>query len=68
MPHNRNRPKSYDNQGAKARATMRALMAKGFTDEATLVAAAADALGGDETAGMIALMVWRKEFAVTVPN
>lgn len=68
MPHHRKQPKVYDNQGAKARATMRALMAKGFTDEATLVAAAADALGGDETAGLIAMMVFRKDFAIMGAN
>ena len=68
MPYARRRPKTHDSAAAKARATMRALMAKGFTDEQTLVGAASDALGGDATAGMIALMVWRKEFAVMEAN
>ena len=64
----RKRARPHDSAAAKARATMRALMARGFTDEQTLVGAASDALGGDATAGMIALMVWRKEFAVTEAN
>ena len=41
----------------KARQTIRNLIAAGWTDEALLVDAAAEAIGGDETAQIIAGMV-----------
>ena len=55
-------------QANKARQTIRELMAKGITDETLLIGAAAESIGGDEMAKLIAEMVWRKHFAVTEPN
>jgi len=49
-------------QTSKAHQTIRELMARGFSDEAMLIAAAADALGGDETAQIVAEMTYRKHF------
>ena len=51
----------------KAKATFRNLMAQGFTDEALLIAAAADALGGDDAAEFAA-HIWRTHFKVTEAN
>lgn len=55
-------------QAQKARQTIRELIAKGLTDETLLIGAAAESIGGDEAAKMVATMVWRKHFAVTEPN
>ena len=55
-------------QANKARQTIRELMARGLTDEPMLIGAAAESIGGDESAKMIATMVWRKFFTVTEPN
>lgn len=52
----------------KAHQTIRNLIAAGWTDEALLIDAAAQALGGDETAQIIADMVWRKHFEIKGPN
>lgn len=52
----------------KARQTIRNLIAAGWIDEALLVDAAAEAIGGDETAQIIADMVWRKHFEIKGPN
>ena len=55
-------------QANKARQTIRELIAKGLTDETLLIDAAAESIGGDEAAKMVATMVFRKYFAVTEPN
>lgn len=55
-------------KSSKARNTIRELMAKGFTEQQTLIDAAAEALGGDETDKMIATMVWRRDFCITEAN
>lgn len=52
----------------RARNTIRELLAVGWNDEALLIDAAAEAIGGDEEGKLIAMMVWRRHFAVTVPN
>lgn len=54
-------------RAVKARDTFRNLMAQGFTDEALLIAAAADALGGDDAAEFAA-HIWRTHFKVTEAN
>jgi len=59
---------SRNTKASKALQTMRALMGKGITDETTLIAAASDALGGDETDKMVATMTWRKHLSITEPN
>lgn len=68
MPHNRKQPRAYDSLGAKALQTMRNLMAAGWTEQGLLIDAAADAIGGDETAKLIAMMVWRKHFEIMGAN
>lgn len=55
-------------QANKARQTIRELMATGWREETLLIDAAAESIGGDEAAKMVATMVWRKHFAVTEPN
>jgi len=55
-------------QAQKARQTIRELMAKGLSDETLLVGAAAESIGGDEAAKMIATMVWRKHFKIMEAN
>lgn len=52
----------------KAHQTIRNLIAAGWTDEALLIDAAAQALGGGETAQIIAGMVWRQHFDIKGPN
>ena len=54
-------------RAVKARDTFRNLMAQGFTDEALLIAAAADALGGEDAAEFAA-HIWRTHFKVTEAN
>lgn len=55
-------------QTAKAITTFRNLMVQGFTDEALLIAAAADAIGGDDEAQRLAASVWRVHFCVARAN
>ena len=55
-------------QANKARQTIRELIAKGLTDETLLIGAAAESIGGDETAKLIAEMVWRKHFKIMEAN
>ena len=55
-------------QANKARQTIRELIAKGLTDETLLIGAAAESIGGDENAKMIATMVWRKHFKIMEAN
>lgn len=54
-------------RAVKAKATFRNLMAQGFTDEALLIAAAADALGGDDAAEFAA-HIWRTHFRAMEAN
>jgi len=54
-------------RAVKAKATFRNLMAHGFTDEALLISAAADALGGDDAAEFAA-HIWRTHFRVMEAN
>ena len=49
---------------ARARDAMRGLIAKGFNAEAMLVSHAADVLGGDEQAKLVAQRVFDKHFKV----
>lgn len=65
MAHRRNTPPNP--RTAKATLTLRNLLAQGFTDEAMLINAAAEALGGDD-AQKIARKVWDKQFRSTEPN
>jgi len=60
--------RTRNTQASKAHQTIRELMARGFSDEAMLIAAAADALGGDETAQIVAEMTWRKHFCAMGTN
>ena len=55
-------------QAQKARQTIRELMARGLTDETLLIGAAAESIGGDEAAKMVATMVWRKHFKIMEAN
>ena len=55
-------------QANKARQTIRELMAKGLTDETLLIGAAAESIGGDEAAKLIAKMFWRKHFKIMEAN
>ena len=55
-------------QALKARDAIRELMAAGWNDEALILDAAAEAIGGTEDAKLIVMMVWRKRFSVAVPN
>jgi hypothetical protein len=55
-------------QASKALQTMRNLSAQGWHDERLLIDAAAEALGGDESAKIIAEMTWRKHFAIMGAN
>ena len=48
-------------RAVKAKSTFRNLMLRGFTDEALLIAAAADAIGGDDAAEFAA-HIWRTHF------
>ena len=68
MPHNRKKPVRPSTQSSKALQTMRALMAKGWTEQDLLTDAAAEAIGGDESAKLIATMVWRKHFEIMGAN
>jgi len=54
-------------RAVKAKDTFRNLMAQGFTDEALLIAAAADALGGDDAAEFAA-HIWRTHFRTMAAN
>lgn len=55
-------------QTAKAIRTFRSLMAQGFDNEAHLIAAASEALGGDDAAQRLAAGVWRVHFCVAAAN
>lgn len=55
-------------QTAKAITTFRNLMAQGFDSEAMLIAAASEALGGDDAAQRLAAGVWRVHFCVARAN
>lgn len=55
-------------QNAKAITTFRNLMAQGFDNEAMLISAAADALGGDDEAKLLAASMWRVHFCTTAAN
>lgn len=48
----------------RALTTMRNLMAQGWTSEALLVDAAAQVLGGDEVAKLIAQRVWDANYKI----
>ena len=54
-------------RAVKAKSTFRNLMLRGFTDEALLIAAAADAIGGDDAAEFAA-HIWRTHFRVMEAN
>ena len=51
----------------KAKDTFRNLMLRGFTDEAILISAVADAIGGDD-ASEFAAHIWRTHFRVMEAN
>ncbi len=55
-------------QSNKALQTMRNLMAQGWTEQGLLTDAAAEAIGGDDAAKLIAEMVWRKHFEIMGDN
>lgn len=55
-------------QANKARQTIRELMATGWREESLLIDAAAESIGGDEMAKLIAEMVWRKHFKIMEAN
>lgn len=57
-----------DPRPAKARATMRAMLAAGFGAREDMVDGAALAIGDDEDAGRIAAAVYDQHFAMTRPN
>ena len=59
---------TLNTQAQKARQTIRELIAKGLTDETLLIGAAAESIGGDEAAKLIADMVWRKHFKIMEAN
>lgn len=51
----------------KAKDTFRNLMLRGFTDEALLISAVAEAIGGDDAAEFAA-HIWRTHFRVMEAN
>lgn len=67
MPHH-SKPPTRNTQSSKALQTMRALMAAGWTEQGLITDAAAEAIGGDESAKLIATMVWRKHFEIMGAN
>jgi len=62
------RPRNKPNpRAAKIKGVFRNLMAQGFTDEAMLISAASDAIGGDDAAEFAA-HIWRTHFRATEAN
>ena len=55
-------------KASQARKTFRSLMAQGWTSKQLMIHAVAEDIGGDESAKMIAQMVWRKYFSTTEAN
>ena len=54
-------------RAVKAKDTFRNLMLRGFTDEALLISAVAEAIGGDDAAEFAA-HIWRTHFRVMEAN
>lgn len=55
-------------KNTRAADAMRQAIANGATDRAQIIAAGAQAIGGQEDDSLIALMVWRKKFETTEAN